>query len=106
MVVNREAKEARDYIKRVLRSYPAICKKPLDQRTRNERRRVDSVKQLSEFMEFTDHAADKRKIIELVYFRQSHTLAGAAMQIPVGERTAQKWNAQIIETLAQIMDLM
>ena len=105
-MVNREAKEARDYIKKVLRSYPAICKKPPDQRTRNERRRVDSVQQLLEMTDFAKHAAHKRKMIELVYFRQSHTLAGAAMQIPVGERTAQKWNAQVIETLAQIMDLM
>lgn len=104
--MNKEAKEARDYIKKVLQAYPDICKKPPDQRTRNERRRVDSVKQLLEFMEFTDHAADKRKIIDLVYFRQSHTLAGAAMRIRVGERTAQTWNAQIIELMAQIMDLM
>lgn len=104
--MNREAKEAREYIKKVLQAYPDICKKPPDQRTRNERRRVDSVQQLLEMTDFTKHAAHKRKLIELVYFRQSHTLAGAAMQIPVGERTAQKWNAQVIETLAQIMDLM
>ena len=46
--MNKEAKEARDYIKKVLQAYPDICKKPPDQRTRNERRRVDSVKQLLE----------------------------------------------------------
>lgn len=104
--MNKEAKEARDYIKKVLQSYPAICKKPPEQRTRNERRRVDSAHQLLEMIDFTDHAAHKRKMIDLVYFRQSHTLAGAAMLIPVGERTAQTWNAQIIEMMAQIMDLM
>ncbi|MBS5164598.1 MAG: hypothetical protein KHY77_02415 [Butyricicoccus pullicaecorum] len=46
-------------------------------------------------------AQSRRKIIDLVYFQQVHTLRGAALQIPVSERTAARWNGQLMELIEE-----
>lgn len=93
------------YIREVLRDYPKICAKLPEKRTRNEQRRVEIVESVLETVDQMPDARSKRKIIEIVYFKKSYTLQGAALQIPVGERTAQRWNAQIMDAVEKIMDL-
>lgn len=44
---------------------------------------------------------DRLKIIELVFWERTHTLDGAAMQIPCGWRTAQRWQADFIMEVAK-----
>ena len=43
----------------------------------------------------------KIKLISLVFWQRSHTLAGAAMQIPCSLRTAQEWHRMFIRRVAQ-----
>lgn len=95
----------RAYMRDILRNYPDICQKPQEQRTRNEQRRVDIVDAVLDAVDHMQDAQDKRKIIEMVYFKQSHTITGAAVNIPIGCRTASKWNAQIMELMQEIMHL-
>lgn len=93
------------YMKGILRSYPKIRVKPPEKRTRSEQRRVEIVESVLEMVDQMPDARNKRKIIEIVYFNKSYTLQGAALQIPVGERTAQRWNAQVMDAVEKIMDL-
>lgn len=93
------------YIREVLRDYPKICEKLPEKRSKNEQRRFETVNALLETVDQMPDARSKRKIIEIVYFKKSHTLQGAALQISVGERTAQRWNAQIMDAVEKIMDL-
>lgn len=58
-----------------------------------------------EMVERMSDARNKRKIVEMVYFKKSHTLHGAAMEIPVGSRTVDRWNARIMSAVKEIMDL-
>ncbi len=95
----------RAYIQEVLRDYPKICAKPPEKRTRNEQRRVEIVKSVLEMIERMPEAGNKRKIVEMVYFKKSHTLHGGALEIPVGSRTVDRWNAQIMSAVEEIMDL-
>lgn len=44
-------------------------------------------------------------IIDLVYFRGTHTIAGAAMQVGCHENTAGKWQAEFIRLVAEELDL-
>ena len=84
------------YMKGILRSYPEIRAKPPKERTRNEQRRLEIVESV---LDAVDHMP------EMVYFKKSHTLHGAAMEIPVGSRTVDRWNARIMSAVKEIMDL-
>lgn len=44
-------------------------------------------------------------IIELVYFRGTHTIAGAAMQVGCHANTAGAWQAEFIRLVADELDL-
>lgn len=104
--MNKEAKEARDYIKKVLQAYPDICKKPPDQRTRNERRRFEAVTAFLEQVNQLPDAKEKRQLIDLIYFKQLHTLYGAAGKLYISERTAVRWNHEILCMAFESMNLM
>ena len=43
----------------------------------------------------------KRLLLEMVYFRRSHSLYGAAAYLGIPERTAHRWNAKILHALAE-----
>ena len=93
------------YMRSILNSYPDICNKPPEQRTRNEQRRVDLVYTVLDAVEHMPDAAKRRALIDMVYFQQSHGLVKAAVQIPIDRRTAEKWNAEVIEVMIDTMQL-
>lgn len=61
-----------------------------------EQRRLDAVAQAVEISEHLTSGLARRKLIDLVYFRRSHTVEGAAMQIPCDVRTAKTWNSDFL----------
>lgn len=91
------------YIREILQSYPEIKNKQI--KTAQEQRRVDIVEQALESIGKMKYSNSKLKIIKMVYFDRSHTLYGAALQIPVSERTAQRWNTEVMELIAEKMNL-
>lgn len=93
------------YVREILKNYPEIIEKPQTEWTRNEQRRVEIVNRALDTVQHMKYAENRQKIIDLVYFRQEYTLYGAALEIPIGERTAQRWNAELMDTISQIMDL-
>ena len=91
------------YIREILQSYPEIKNKQI--KTEQEQRRVDIVEQTLESIGKMKYSNSKLQIIKMVYFDRSHTLYGAALQIPVSERTAQRWNTEVMELIAEKMNL-
>ncbi|WP_278347493.1 hypothetical protein [Helicobacter pullorum] len=91
------------YIREILQSYPEIKKKQI--RTRQEQRRVDIVEQVLDNVAKMNYANSRLKIIKMMYFDRSHTLYGAALHIPIGRRTAEKWNTELMEMVEQEIDL-
>lgn len=47
--------------------------------------------------------AQQRRMLEMVYFRGSHCLYGAAVALEIGERTAKRWNTRALEFVARQM---
>lgn len=92
-------------MREILKNYPEIIEKPAAERTVNEQRRVEIVDRALETVQRMSDSRARRKIIELVYFQNAYTLYGAALQIPIGERTAQRWNAELMNLIAELMDL-
>lgn len=46
------------------------------------------------------------KLIELVYFRKSHSLTGAAIACYTSERTAKRWHSDFIKLVAEGMGFL
>lgn len=68
------------------------------------RREVAAVeKLLSQIETFGREDVRARRLLEMVYFRMSHTLYGAAIQLQISEATAKRWNQKILLALAEIM---
>ena len=79
------------YAKAMLRAYPGDV-------TEEERNAIESA--INETMELTD-GRDRIKVIDLVFFKGTHKLAGAAMQVPCSIDTAQKYHADFIRLLGE-----
>lgn len=123
-----------EYTKRIIRSYPALCRKAesvgdtpctpaygasgghsgggspveravVDRLTDKERRRYDAVRQAIAETEVMKHGRARLELIDRVYWKRSHTLYGAAMCVPVSERTAHTWNAEFIRLVEKYLDL-
>lgn len=123
-----------EYTKRIIRSYPALCRKAesvgdipctpaygasgghssggspvecavVDRLTDKEQRRYDAVRAAISETEVMKHGRQRMELIDRVYWKRSHTLYGAAMCVPVSERTAKMWNAEFVRTVEKYLDL-
>lgn len=79
------------YAKHMIRRYP-------DGVNENERAAVAAAIAETERMYA---GGDRLKIAQMVLLDGSHTLAGAALQIPVSERTAQRYHADFIRCVGK-----
>ena len=123
-----------EYTKRIIRSYPALRRKAesvgdipctpaygasgghssggspveravVDRLTDKEQRRYDAVRAAILETEVMKHGRQRMELIDRVYWKCSHTLYGAAMCVPVSERTAHTWNAEFIQLVEKYLDL-
>ena len=123
-----------EYTKRIIRSYPALCRKAesvgdipctpaygasgghssggspveravVDRLTDKEQRRDDAVRAAISETEGMKHGHQRMELIDRVYWKRSHTLYGAAMCALVSERTAKRWSAEFVRTVEKYLDL-
>lgn len=79
------------YAKAMLRAYP-------DGVTTEERTAIESA--IEETNRLVD-GADRMKVVELVFFKETHTLAGSAVHVPCSIDTAQKYHADFIRLVGE-----
>ena len=79
------------YAKHMIRRYP-------DAVNENERAAVEAALAETERMRGGE---DRLKIARMVLLKGTHTLAGAALQIPCSERTAQRYHADFIRAVGR-----
>ncbi len=60
----------------------------------------DAVEHALRMMDLFRTAAKRRKLVELVYWRRTHTVYGAGVEIGVSEETAKRWNADFLLCVA------
>ena len=53
-----------------------------------------------------DDGKDRIKVIELVLFKQTHTIDGAAQIVCCSERTARRWHTDFIRLVAKEYGLL
>lgn len=84
------------YIKAIIRRFPATQGAEVSGVALREKHAVEAAVAATEHM---SDAHDRLKVVELVLWKGTHTLEGAAMQVPCSERTARRWLADfIVET--------
>lgn len=73
----------------------------------NEQREYEAVRiAINQTMAVYQNSEDRLKVIRLVFWRQSHTLEGAAMCIPCSYRQARRYHTDFIFAVAKAYGLL
>lgn len=91
------------YIKSIIRSYPSLKGRQCQGTALKEQLAVEKAIEQTERME---NGRERLQVIDLVFFKQTHTLEGAALMVPCSYDTAQKYHAQFIKAVAKNFGLM
>ena len=91
------------YIKAVIRNYPALENRSCQGVALKERQAVRAAIDQTRDME---SGTERLQVIDLVFFKQTHTLEGAALMVPCSYDTAQKYHAQFIKLVARNFGLL
>lgn len=86
------------YVKDIIRRYPSMRGKPL---TGVALREYEAVQTAIEQTERMSNGHNRLKVVELVFWKQTHYISGAALQIPCSEKTAKRYHADFIKAVAQ-----
>lgn len=79
------------YVKNMVRRYP-------DKDNDDERAAVAAAIAQTERM---SNGSDQLKLVKMVLIAQTHTLSGAALQVPCCYETAKRWQQQFIKRVAE-----
>lgn len=71
-----------------------------------EQREFDAVRNAIMATELRRDGADRIRLIDLVFWRRSHTLQGAAIKCHVSSATARRWHADFIKAVARYYGLL
>lgn len=91
------------YVKSMIRNYPAVQDEYCQGNTLKERQAVQKAIDETKRME---NGVERLQVIDMVLFRQTHTLEGAALMVPCAYDTAQKYHAQFIKLVARNYGLL
>ena len=81
--------------RRALRAYPEAKK-----RDGPEARKIaEAVERALAMQDVYPNAPERRRMVELVYFRRTHTLQGAATACHYARETIQKWNIELLSAV-------
>lgn len=69
-------------------------------------REYEAVRRAVEATERYRNGKDRLRVIDMVLWKQSHTLEGAAMEVPCHYKTAQGWQKEFINLTARNLGLM
>lgn len=70
------------------------------------KKEAEAVKSAIEFTGQKEDGEDRLKVIDLIFWKKTHTLPGAAMRIPCSERTARRWHTEFIKEVAKNFGLI
>lgn len=65
-----------------------------------------AVQRAIEQTERMENGGERLQVVDMVFFRQTHTLEGAALMVPCSERTARRWHTDFIKCVAKEYGLM
>lgn len=87
----------------MIRAYPTLEEKLCQGTEVREREAVCRAKEAT--CALAD-GKDRLRLVEMVFFKQTHTLDGAAQEIPCSLRTARRWHRDFIRQVAKEFGLL
>lgn len=72
----------------------------------NKQREYEAVRRAIAATERMTAGRDRLRIIDLVFWKRSHTLEGAALTIPCSYMTARRYHSEFIMTVASLFGLL
>ena len=87
------------YIKSMVKNYPAWKRIENLQGVRRSER--DAVEAAIEITRSMPDGQARLRLMELIYWRGSHKIAGASRKIPCSERTALQWHGEFIRLVGE-----
>lgn len=81
------------YVKWMIRSYKGGALA-----TKEEREAVEAA--ISETRKLPD-GAERLRLVDLIFWRKTHVISGAALELHISERTAREWHRQFIRLVAK-----
>ena len=72
----------------------------------DEQRELDAVEAAERIVAAMPDGAERLRLIELVFWRRSHTLQGAASELYISYATAKRWHNRFIVLVAKKMELI
>ena len=94
------------YIKSMIRRYPQLRSTPDEALSAVDRREYDAVRQAADETMQLPGGDARLGVIELMFWRRSHTLEGAAAAVHVSERTARRYHTDFIRLVAKKYGLL
>ena len=91
------------YVKWMIRQYPARKGRYIQAAALREQSAVQKAIDQTEAM---NNGTERLQVINLVFFKETHTLEGAALMVPCTYDTAQKYHAQFIKAVARNFGLL
>lgn len=71
-----------------------------------EGKEYNAVRQAIEYTSKLRNGAERNALIDMVFFKKSHSLEGAAMALFVSDSTAKKWHKEFILAVADFYGLL
>lgn len=95
------------YVRYIVRRYPALDEIHPDQEmSRADFKDWSAVKSAIDYTERTENSLTRLKVIRMVHWDRTHTLEGAALEIPCDRATAARWQRRFFEEVARNRGLL
>jgi len=91
------------YVKDMIRRYPGLEKAEVYGNALKEK---EAVKAAVSQTEALDNGKDRIALVNMVFWKKTHTLEGAALKVHCSKRTAQEWHRQFIRLVAKNFGLL
>ena len=77
-----------------------------DTRISHLRKCVEAVEHAIYIIDRSENSIDRRRIISMAYWQKTHTLYGAALDVPISERQARRWNNEFFKIVGKYMGFL
>lgn len=95
------------YVRYIIQQYPELDKThPNAEMSRVDSKNWSAVRGSVDYTERMESGMDRLKVIRMVHWDRTHTLAGAALEIPCDRATAARWQRKFFEEVARNRGLL
>lgn len=91
------------YIKAVIRRYPELKGRDVSGIALREKEAVEAAIAATERMQ---NGRERLEVVDMVFWKKTHTLSGAALMVPCHYETARHWHSDFIKEVARKFGLL